>query len=107
MTGEMIKEELTPETYPLQFAIADALGGEVQPFDVYQGPYVSIGPDLRIGHAPYAVAVQGLGITRLWVMSEDGVVATIFNEANEQESDPFLMNGPLEAVCDCARQVLQ
>lgn len=41
MTGEMSREEVTPEAYPLHFAIADALGGSVHPFDQYQGPFVS------------------------------------------------------------------
>lgn len=41
MTGEMHSSEVTRESYPLHFAIADALGGEVRPFDQYQGPYVS------------------------------------------------------------------
>lgn len=40
MTGEMHESEVTREAYPLHFAIADALGGSVRPFDQYQGPYV-------------------------------------------------------------------
>ena len=41
----------------------------VQPFDQYQGPYVLIGEDFRMG--PYAAAVQGMGVIRLW-LSENG-----------------------------------
>lgn len=40
MTGEMSQSEVTREAYPLHFAIADRLGGEVRAFDQYQGPYV-------------------------------------------------------------------
>lgn len=43
MTGEMYKSDVTEEEYPLHFAIAKALHGTVEPFDVYQGPYVVIG----------------------------------------------------------------
>ncbi len=40
MTGEMHKSEVTREAYPLHFACADAVGGTVEPFDQYQGPYI-------------------------------------------------------------------
>ncbi len=42
MAGEMSASEVTREAYPLHFAIADAFGGEVCPFDQYQGPYVLV-----------------------------------------------------------------
>ncbi len=64
MTGEMIKSDVTREAYPLHFAIADELGGSVEPFDQYQGPYVVIGGDIRSGSGPYALAPRGLGIVR-------------------------------------------
>lgn len=41
MTGEMSREDVTPEEFPLHFAIAKAMRGKVHPFDVYQGPYVA------------------------------------------------------------------
>lgn len=40
MTGEMSQSEVTREAWPIHFAIADSLGGEVRAFDQYQGPYV-------------------------------------------------------------------
>lgn len=40
MTGEMSQSEVTRESFPLHFAIADKFGGEVLAFDQYQGPYV-------------------------------------------------------------------
>lgn len=46
------------EVYELHAAIAKALGGTIQPFDKYQGPYVLIGSDIRSGSQPYAVAVK-------------------------------------------------
>jgi hypothetical protein len=42
MAGEMSKDDLNKEEYPLHFAVAEKLGGTVEPFDVYQGPYVSL-----------------------------------------------------------------
>ena len=60
MTGEMHRSEVTPEAYPTHFAIARALGGTVEPFDQYQGPYVCIGRDVRAGSGVYALAPRGL-----------------------------------------------
>ena len=68
MAGEMFKA--TREEWPSHYAIADAVGGEVKPFDVYQGPYVVVGGDVRIGNAPYAMAPSHLGIVRLWITDE-------------------------------------
>lgn len=48
MTGEMSKANVTREAFPLHFAAADeinrvlGLGATVEPFDVYQGPYVLV-----------------------------------------------------------------
>ncbi|KKL90032.1 hypothetical protein LCGC14_1908670 [marine sediment metagenome] len=87
MTGEMFKSDVTPEAYPIHFAIAEALGGTVQPFDQYQGPYVLIGDDIRCGNEPYAVAPRGLGVVRLWI-TEDSRGPVVYNEANEKTA-PF------------------
>ena len=73
MTGEMY--EIDPVTgmepdgtsWPLHAAIAQAVGGTVQPFDQYQGPYVLVGNDIRVGRQPYAVAPKHLGVVRLWL----------------------------------------
>ncbi len=92
MTGEMFKSEVTRENFPLMFAIADAVKGTVEPFDQYQGPYVCVGRDIRAGSEPYAVAPTGLGVIRLWLCTDDGVQATIYNEAIEMQSNPFLLH---------------
>src|SRR5690242_1949320 len=43
MTGEMSKEEVTREHYPLYFAAADTVeGATIEPFDQYQGPYINV-----------------------------------------------------------------
>lgn len=45
MTGEMSRDEVTRENYPLYFACVDALGRSdvtVEPFDQYQGPYIRV-----------------------------------------------------------------
>lgn len=111
MTGEMRREEVTPEAYPIHFAIAKEFGGTVEPFDHYQGPYVVIGGDVRLGDEPYAVAVQGLGVVRLWLCTDDGAFGSIYNEANEAQSDefPLYTRDPEEAkryAIDAAREVL-
>ena len=45
MTGEKCKADVTREAFPLHFAVKDALkrrGVSVEPFDVYQGPYIFV-----------------------------------------------------------------
>lgn len=105
MAGEMSAAEVTREAYPLHFAIADSFGGEVKPFDQYQGPYVVIGDDVRIGRTPYAVAPRGLGVVRLWLCSDDGAECYIYNEANERRSELFWYDDEVGAVC-AAQEVL-
>lgn len=109
MTGEMIREDVTPEAYPTHFAIAKALGGTVEPFDQYQGPYVLIGEDIRSGSEPYAVTVRGLGVVRLWLCSEDGAFGYIYNEANEKQSSFFPLNADItdDLAVDAARSVVE
>jgi len=94
-TGEMSQQELDAngrEEWPLHYAIADALGGTVKPFDQYQGPYVLIGAEIR-GEGVYAPATPTPGVTRLWISSDDGVEGTVYNEENEKQSQPFLLYG--------------
>lgn len=38
-TGEM--SEVIPEEWPVHKEVADALGGELRPFDQYQGPFIA------------------------------------------------------------------
>ena len=93
MTGELAQSEVTRETYPMHYAIADALGGAVIAFDTYQGPYILIGEDIRGGEGVYATAPTGLGVTRLWI--SDGPI--IYNEATEK-SMPFFDDAPETAI---------
>lgn len=84
MTGEMSKRDVTREAYPWHFAIADLLGGTVEPFDVYQGPFV----DTPCG--------------RFWLCSDDGESGYIYNESNDKSSQeflPYLDDGPEMAAC--------
>jgi len=110
-TGEMSQAELDAngrEEWPLHYAIADALGGTVQPFDQYQGPYISVGGDLRVGEGPYAAAPQLPGVVRLWISTDDGVEGIVYNEENEKQSSPFPLNGPGSetAAISAAEEVL-
>jgi ribosomal protein L37AE/L43A len=82
-TGEMSRSEVTREAYPIHFAIADAVGGTVEPFDQYQGPYIDTD--------------QG----RLFITVEEGGMATVWNEATHNESNAFFHddeNGAVEAA---------
>jgi hypothetical protein len=71
-TGGQSKESLSREEYPAWYAAAEALGGTVEPFDVYQGPYVQ---------------VPGEG--RLFLDSEDAPVVAWWNEKTNNTSDAF------------------
>ena len=105
MTGEMVRADVTRETWPTHFAIADALGGTVEPFDQYQGPYILIGNDIRAGAEPYAVAVRGLGVVRLWLCYDEGEFATVYNEATNEQSEPFFEFDEMAAI-EAARSTL-
>lgn len=93
-TGEMSQEELDAhgrEEWPLHYAIADALGGVVKPFDQYQGPYIDL-PE------------EG----RLFIYSNDGVVGAVWNEDTKQESEPFMLEvGSENAAVDAALSVCE
>jgi hypothetical protein len=75
MTGEMSRSDVTPEEYPHYFAIAKAFGGTVEPFDVYQGPYILIAKPK---------------LAKLWLIAdEQGGGATIYDSKSERQSDWF------------------
>ena len=86
-TGEMSKADVTREAYPIHFAIADAVGGTVEPFDVYQGPYISTD--------------QG----KLFITVEEGGMATVWNESTHNESNAFFYDDESGAI-DAALSVL-
>jgi hypothetical protein len=68
-------------------AVAQALGGTIKPFDVYQGPYIVFGEDITVGNIPYAMPLQGLGIIRLWITENDDI-PVVYREDTE-ESIPY------------------
>lgn len=94
MTGEM--HTINPngidsngDEWPQHAELARRLGGTLEPFDKYQGPYICLGPDVRAGLAPYAVPLVVLGTTRLWLCADwdsDGLDLTIYNEATDKSS---------------------
>jgi len=95
MTGEMFW--INPETgedsnggcWPIHLAVAKAVGGELKPFDVYQGPYISVGVDLRIGNTPYSIPVQNQKCIRLWVVNVEDYDAAIYREDTDTQSYAF------------------
>ena len=104
MTGEKTKSDLTRELFPDHFAIADALNGHVEPFDIYQGPYICIGEDVRSGTDPYAIAVTGLGVVRLWLLDEGAGLDCVYNEANGKRA--WFIQDDKNSLIEAARNVL-
>lgn len=98
MAGEMY--EVDSKEWPLHVAVCETLRDEgyevrLQPFDVYQGPYIVVGGDVRVGQAPYQYCPPGP--TRIWI--GDGVV---YRE-DTGESVPVI---PLEHVVSSAALIL-
>ena len=103
MAGEMPSiDPVTGETpdgevYSLHAAIAKAVGGTIQPFDVYQGPYVLVGNDVRLGDRPYQYAPRGLGVVRLWVSPDEewpDYLVHVYREDTDTLSDYFEAYAP-------------
>jgi hypothetical protein len=95
MTGEMSASEVTREAYPIHFAIADALGGEVRPFDQYQGPYVRIPARGRARS------------TKLWlVYTFDGAAFRVYDAAAHRQSALILACDGTTAEVAAAQHVL-
>jgi len=111
MTGEMSRHDLTLDEFPVHFAVAEALGATVEPFDVYQGPYVCVGPDIRCGSEPYQLAPRGLGVVRLWLVAPPdnpdgyGPLLCWWNEATECYSNPFWFDD-YDSATEAAREVV-
>ena len=110
MTGEMSwinqdGEDSNGETWSTHAAVAKAVGGELKPFDAYQGPYIAVGGDVTVGESPYALAVQGLGIVRLWLCSDDGWLGYVYREDNDAQSMRFAMDDESAAI-EAALEVL-
>jgi len=118
MTGEMYSinqdgEDSSGNTWPLHAAIAKTLRADgydatLQPFDQYQGPYILVGKDVRVGNAPYRLAVQNAGVIRLWIgaanNTQEGLLL-IYREDTETLSDSFWCED-IESAVACARELL-
>ena len=107
-TGEMTQEELDAsglEEWPLHYAIADALGGMVKPFDQYQGPYILVGSEVR-GRGVYAPATPMKGTVRLWIQADEGGLARVYNEENDKLSEEFPWDDTEQAI-EAAKSVLR
>ena len=95
MTGEMYSitkqgVDSNGDCWAMHAAVARAVGGRLEPFDVYQGPYIVVGPDVRVGSAPYQLAVQHLGVKRLWIVPEDdsnGAFVQVYREDTDTLSE--------------------
>ena len=110
MTGEMHSinqkgEDSNGEVWSLHAAIARAVKGKLKPFDVYQGPYIAVGNDYRVGSPPYDMPVQGLGIVRLWLSTDGGGVIQVWREDTDTLSAAFWWNDTRKA-CREARKLL-
>ena len=118
MTGEMYHidqdgKDDSGNEWPIHAAIAKALREDghdatLQPFDQYQGPYILVGKDIRVGTRPYQLAVQNQGVIRLWVTHEDDDIPdgllVIFREDTEAVSKPFWFND-IDTAIACAREL--
>ena len=110
MTGEMYAidqdgKDSDGNYWPIHAAIARSVKGKLCPFDVYQGPYITVRNDIRVGQRPYQVAPLHLGAVRLWISSDDGAVCTVYREDTETESAPFWYTDTRSA-CREARKLL-
>jgi hypothetical protein len=84
--------------WPVHAAIAKAVGGTVQPFDQYQGPYVLVGDEGRVGSRPYQWLVPGA--IRLWVGydSEVGLDCVYREDTDESIHYAFSKMEAIEAA---------
>lgn len=94
MTGEMvwIKQDGTDsngDEWATHAAIANALGGELRPFDVYQGPYITF---------------EGVG--RVWLCADDAWEGYAYAERYDTQSEHFLMWDQEDAIT-CVRLLLE
>jgi hypothetical protein len=85
MTGEMAwvaqdGKDSNGDIWAYHAILAKAVGGELRPFDVYQGPYVVVGPDMTVGRSPYSHPVQNMGVVRLWLGYNEEMGDYIYRE---------------------------
>ena len=108
MTGEMswIDEkgnDSNGDCYELHAKVAEAIGGKLRPFDVYQGPYIVVGEDYTMGQRPYKLPC--IGSIRLWLLGEEGFF-TWYREDTETESNVFWEKDIVEAI-EAAKTLLK
>ena len=114
MTGEMYHidqdgKDDSGNEWPLHAAIAKALRDEgynatLQPFDQYQGPYILVGKDVRVGQRPYQLAVQNVGVTRLWLALDDEGWPCIWRE--DTDTSLALFPDDIECAINCAKELM-
>ena len=112
MTGEMayINQEgidSNGEVWELHAKIAQAVGGELKPFDSYQGPYISVGGDIVTNSGScYRMPIQHLGCIRLWLIEndQDYMYPYVYREDNEKCAN-FDLYDVESAIC-AARSLL-
>ena len=114
MTGEMYHidqdgKDDSGNEWTMHAAIAKALCAEgydatLQPFDQYQGPYILVGKDMRIGEHPYQLAVQNQGVIRLWLTTDEHGWLCIYRE----DTDTALEFPPddIAAAIACIKELL-
>lgn len=115
MTGEMHHidqdgNDSNGECWPIHAAVAKALRDEgydatLQPFDQYQGPYILVGKDMRVGQRLYQLAVQNMGVIRLWLTATVHGAAVICREDTDTSSDAFVPDDIETAIC-CAKELM-
>jgi|TARA_R100001530_G_C4231517_1_gene132776 hypothetical protein len=93
MTGEMSwinqdGEDSNGDEWRTHAAVAKAVGGTLRPFDVYQGPYISL--------------PKG---GRLWLGCLDGIEGTFYIDGDDQPFGAFLMEDDIEAATQ-ARELI-
>jgi len=114
MTGEMYHidqdgKDSDGNVWETHAAIAKALREEgydatLQPFDQYQGPYILVGKDIRVGQRPYQLAVQNMGVTRLWLQTDDEGWSCIWREDTDTSSAHF--PDDIECTINCAIELM-
>jgi hypothetical protein len=110
MTGEMHAidqrgRDSNGATWPVHAAIARSVKGRLEPFDVYQGPYIVVGPELTAGNPPYRCPLPGA--VRLWVGIDglDDVTGIVYREDTDQQAY-YYPAWDTRRACRAARSLL-
>ena len=118
MTGEMyhIDQEGKDDSgneWTMHAAIAKASRAEgydatLQPFDQYQGPYILVGKDIRVGEHPYRLAVQNMGVIRLWISpdNDDQNGSTLIYREDTNTLSRLFWDEDIESAIACAKGLL-